>query len=596
MLNKPPPNATSGEKSFFTRIEHVFAEDNNFIGYCEPDVGDLRPDFLLLSPSFGVVVVEIKDYSPDNLLNITKSGNWEKLEGDKAVSIENPFDQIYQYWRVIKDRVNYCHFSAEVQIPIIQIVGFNQISRDSEIAEEINKLTSFKVHCCFREILNKNEAFKEFLSDILPNDIKLKKEHFQLLRANLIPTCRLPTPKQADLLKFFTVEDRVKLLDFEQEKLARKLGDGHRLLFGVAGSGKTVLLIARARTLALKYPNWRILILCYNRLLRNLIYQVINPQDYKADITISTFHAWVRNSIIGPNNEFARIYKEGEQKAKKEGKLDDFFHDFVPKIFLQSLESLGEKKVYYDAILIDEAQDFEEDWFRGIIKVLNPSTNSLLITCDGLQGIYDRKRFYWSDVGIQAKGRVKKFEKSYRIPIEIGILAQKSLPNTLRELLDKEDEFISTKEYVGDHGTVEVILSDSREEEYKKLAEKIFRLLKQPQRILVLFQYNMAKKHYEYPFFEELKKLNIEWKELENHNYESPGLFIATIHGSKGLESDVILIPEVNTYITNAHRQLLYVGITRTRKKLILSAHKSTDLIDNLRLYQNSEINLTDGT
>ncbi len=595
MLNKPPPTATLGERSFSNRIEYIFGENNNVISYFEPDIGSLRPDFILLSPKFGVLIVEIKDYSPNYLINIHKSGKWEKLEDNKKVLISNPFDQIYQYWRAVKNRVNYSHFPDEIKIPIINIIGFNQISEEGEIAERIRELTPAKIIVCFKETLRRNKNFEVFLNDILPLDFNLKPEYFQVLRANLIPTCRLPTFKQVNLKKYFTVEDKIRLLDLEQEKLATRLGEGHRLLFGVAGSGKTVLLIARARYLAIKHPDWKILVLCYNRLLKDLIFHLLNPLDFNADITISTYHGWVRNYILSANNGYSRIYKEAEQKAEKEHKFNDFFHDFLPKIFLQMLESLKERKVQYDAILIDEGQDFEEEWFKGVIKVLNPNSNSLLITCDGLQGIYARKRFHWSNVGIQAKGRVRRFEKSYRVPMEIGILAQKSLPPQLRNLLDKYDEFISTKEFLGDQGIIEIIVSNSRDEEYKKLVNKILLMLKQPQEILVLFKYNMAKTNYQHPFFNLLKTSDVEWRELKNRNYETPGLLIGTIHGSKGLECDTIIIPEVNTFSSNSERQLLYVGITRSRKRLVLSAHKSTLLIKSFESSQNAN-DLANGT
>ena len=596
MLNNLTPIATSGERSFFNRVEHIFADNNSVIGYFEPDIGGLHPDFLLLSPHFGVIVAEIKDYSPNYLKTITKSGYWEKLEDDKVISISNPFDQIYQYWRAIKDRVNYSRFPDDINVPITRIVVFSQIPGKGDLAEKIREIAPTKVQLCFKEALSKNKDFKEFLFDILPTDFNLPKDFFQVLRANLIPTCRLPTFEQADLQKYFTIEDNVVLLDREQERLARRLGDGHRLICGVAGSGKTIVLIARARYLAIQHPNWKILVLCYNRLLKDLLFHLLNPQDYDADITISTYHSWVRHYVLSANDEFSQIYKDSEQKAEKQGKMSVFFQDVVPKLFLQKLNMSGQDKVLYDAILIDEAQDFEADWFNGVSKVLNPKTNSLIITCDGLQGIYARKRFHWSEVGIQARGRVRKFDKSYRTPIEIGLLAQKSLPTSLRNLLDKYDEFISTKEYIGNHGIVEIMLSNSRDNEYDKLTEKISRLIKQPQEILVLFKYNMAKINYDHPFFKQLKKLNIEWKELDKHNYETPELLVGTIHGTKGLECDTIIIPEVNNYLTNSDRQLLYVAITRSRKKLILSAHKSTELIRDFESSQNLNLNTTDRT
>ncbi|MBA7674709.1 hypothetical protein ES703_82930 [subsurface metagenome] len=574
MINKPPPTVTAGERFFFNRLEHFLESYHNIYVYFEPNISGLHPDFLILSPNFGIIIVEIKDYSPRKLLKITKSGKWEKLEGEKTISIENPFDQIYQYWRAVKNSVNNCHFPDHVQIPIIRIVAFSQISKQGNTADNIFQISPRKIHLCFKESLMRNLNFLEFIKDIIPSYFYLQKKYFNILRANLIPTCRLPIYKES-LRKFYTIEDKVKLLDLEQEKLAKKLGDGHRLIFGVAGSGKTILLIARARYLVLKHPNWKILIICFNRLLRNLIFNLLNPQDFEADITVSTFHAWIRHYILSSNNGFTKIYLKAEEKAEKEGKFQEFFQDVSPKLFLKMVQTSGSNRVFYDAILIDEAQDFEADWFKGIIKVINPNSNSLLITCDGLQGIYARKKFYWSDVGIHARGRVKKFDKSYRVPIEIGVLAQKSLPNTLQDLLDKYDEFISTKQFAGEHGIVEIMVSNSYNEEYEKLANKTLQLLQNPQEILILFKKNMAKINYKHLFFNVLKKLNIEWEDLKNHNYGSPGLLIGTIHGTKGLECDTIIIPEVNTYLSNIDRQLLYVAMTRSRKKLIFNMNFS---------------------
>jgi len=236
--------------------------------------------------------------------------------------------------------------------------------------------------------------------------------------------------------------------------------------------------------------------------------------------------------------------------------------------------------------LIDEAQDFDATWFNLIMQVLNPETNSLLITCDGLQGIYARKRFTWSSVGIQARGRVKRFEKSYRVPIQIGTIAQKTLPQNLTSLLDHFDEFLSTKEFIGDDGIVEIIISKNRQEEYLKLTEKISRFLKTPNEVLILFKYNMAKRDYDLSLFKYLRNKNIQWRDLEDYNYKTPSLLIGTLHGTKGLEADTIIIPELDRYKTNKDRQLLYVGMTRSRKRLILSATGFTDLIKSLEPYK----------
>lgn len=47
-----------------------------------------------------------------------------------------------------------------------------------------------------------------------------------------------------------TVPDFQRVMDLQQEQLARSLGNGHRVIHGVAGSGKTMILSYRAEYLA----------------------------------------------------------------------------------------------------------------------------------------------------------------------------------------------------------------------------------------------------------------------------------------------------------------------------------------------------------
>jgi superfamily I DNA and RNA helicase len=42
----------------------------------------------------------------------------------------------------------------------------------------------------------------------------------------------------------------MRVMDLQKEQLARSLGDGHRVIHGVAGSGKTMILGYRAEYLA----------------------------------------------------------------------------------------------------------------------------------------------------------------------------------------------------------------------------------------------------------------------------------------------------------------------------------------------------------
>lgn len=63
------------------------------------------------------------------------------------------------------------------------------------------------------------------------------------------------------------------MLDRGQESLAKGLGEGHRVVRGVAGSGKTLILTYRARLLARAFPDQTVLVTCHNRSLAGMLLQ-----------------------------------------------------------------------------------------------------------------------------------------------------------------------------------------------------------------------------------------------------------------------------------------------------------------------------------
>jgi superfamily I DNA and RNA helicase len=78
------------------------------------------------------------------------------------------------------------------------------------------------------------------------------------------------------------------VLDLRQERNAHSLGEGHRIVYGVAGSGKTVILIARARLVA-QDPDKQVLILCFNRALAEYFQRLFAQTP---NVTCLNFHQW----------------------------------------------------------------------------------------------------------------------------------------------------------------------------------------------------------------------------------------------------------------------------------------------------------------
>ena len=183
-----------------------------------------------------------------------------------------------------------------------------------------------------------------------------------------------------------SVPDNSKVLDLEQEQIARNfVGRGHRILFGVAGSGKTVILIARAKYQSERHPDHSILVLCFNKALS--LYLEAALRGY-SNIAVKTFHDWARIEF--------RMQRFGEEK--------DEAYDAE---LIEHLEQHG-AKARYDCILIDESQDWNMAWFQAILHAAKDAEHGdLLIAGDGSQTIYARHQgFSWAKCGIKAQGRV----------------------------------------------------------------------------------------------------------------------------------------------------------------------------------------------
>lgn len=195
-----------------------------------------------------------------------------------------------------------------------------------------------------------------------------------------------------------------KALDRVRQAIAEKIGDGHRIVYGVAGSGKTIFLIERARLLAEMHPVWKILVLCYNVTLASWLRHKLKPdQKSLPSVSVLNFHAWAQNNGCHWHKDMG------------DGVLAD-------ELFRQLTSGMDARA--FDAVLIDEAQDFHPSWFECVLKALrDPVKSDLVIVGDGSQGLYRKGDISWSKLGIRARGRsyysALGFDRNYRNTKEI---------------------------------------------------------------------------------------------------------------------------------------------------------------------------------
>lgn len=223
----------------------------------------------------------------------------------------------------------------------------------------------------------------------------LSEEEVRAIRYLIFPEIRIsakeveePSPHYEEKV-LLSLRD-IKVMDLHQENLAKGLGDKHRLLRGVAGSGKTLILACRAKYLAQLNPEWRILVLCYNISLANFIRQMIDEIDIETQnqIEVYHFHYWCAKTW----------------GLKDEGMIEEL---------IKRIKNGDVGTPRYDAILIDEGQDFEPGWLRLAFTTLNPETHSFLLVEDRAQQIYHRKSLS-QELGISFQGRSRILTINYR--------------------------------------------------------------------------------------------------------------------------------------------------------------------------------------
>lgn len=595
-------SATTGERLFFRTLKTFLPDD--YIVYYEPDIQGRRPDFVIIGPDLGIVVIEVKDYTKNTLLQINHDEWHIVTSSEEQTVVKSPMkqarDNMFHVVDTLKKDKSLIQldgkYKFQLKFPYGHGVVFTRLYSKDFVQEGLYSV--IEPNLCFTrdEIDPDKEGFSEevLMEKILnmfvvPFRLKesLSIEDINAIRYHLFPEVRIsaeykpPVPYQDQLL--LSLHD-IKTMDLHQENLAKQIGDKNRLIRGVAGSGKTIILASRAKMLSKQNPDWKILILCYNISLSNAIQQMIHhmlnePEDLfdfdpnavtvkNENIIVRNFHSWLKNDLRIKEQQLPTIIEKLERKEA-----------ILPT---------------YDAVLIDEGQDFEADWLRLVSLLINADTQSLLLVEDRAQTIYQRKRSYLEDTGLSFRGRSKVLSINYRNTQQIVKFAwefyrkHSMFKNKVvnREL---EGEIIapqSTKRRGPEPG---IVKAANFFEEMRIVARSIKKLHMEKKVPLedVLILYRVKRTH-KFPIIDIIQRslrdegLPYFWiteNDVSKRSYakDDGKVKISTIDSSKGLDFRAVFIVNVDSMPfpleENKEREvsLLYIGMTRAKEYLCLS-------------------------
>ena len=199
--------------------------------------------------------------------------------------------------------------------------------------------------------------------------------------------------------------DELRVMDLAQEEIARNLGDGHRVIHGVAGSGKTLILAYRCQHLV-RTQHKPVLVLVFNRTLAAWLRHQFEAQGIAERVTVRTFHSWCADQL--------RTYHVAQPAGGG--------YDEMVRTVSRAVERGQIPRAQYGAVLIDEGHDFAPEWLQLAVQMLDAESNSLLLLYDDAQSIYganQSRSFSFKSVGISAAGRTKILRRNYRNTDEI---------------------------------------------------------------------------------------------------------------------------------------------------------------------------------
>ena len=155
---------------------------------------------------------------------------------------------------------------------------------------------------------------------------------------------------------------------------------------GGAGTGKTLLARQKARDLAT--DGKKVLALCFNKALATHIHDALEDADDIVDgsITASSFHDFARDLIERAGLPWSPPDAAEEKPA--------FYEETVPTLLADAGTKL---QPGYDALLVDEAQDFHPLWWMALDSVMAPEAKVILFA-DPSQNLYGRDFEIPSDV------------------------------------------------------------------------------------------------------------------------------------------------------------------------------------------------------
>jgi hypothetical protein len=308
-------------------------------------------------------------------------------------------------------------------------------------------------------------------------------------------------------------------------------------VMGTAGSGKTLLAVSIAERLA--EEGRRTLLTCFNKLLAEHLRDCVGQ---RSNLEVAHFHGLCR-----------RLAKEAHVPLPAETAEpgSPYFEHELPEALEAAARALGPR---YDAIVVDEAQDFREWWWPALLSLQHdPDEGPLYLFADDNQNLYG--------------GTLPLADEDVCGPLTANVRTTKAIGEFVSVFYEGEERPTP----LGPEGRPPQILGYENDEGLAHLLAVVLQNLVEEEGlhlddIVVLTPSGANKSRLR-------ARGRIDGFRLSDHL--EPGAILATsVHGFKGLERKVVILAELGDKHHEDLAQYMYVGASRAKNELIVLAHE----------------------
>ncbi len=538
---------TESERDLFSALKNGLSDDY-FVYFAMPFIEPTHAeqgevDFIILHPEKGMLFLECKGKGVERDLD----GTWYRHKGKKRERLkQTPIEQVKKQLEalVTKFRSPCARLVGPVHGRFPMVYGWalafpftswpaSEIPPDVEpevfLDAQILQNTQAMVDGAF--------AFWHRGHDGIPP--RLTPAEFEVFRTQVLsPEFRLVPNLGGALASERTAFIR---LSTEQEFLARMFIANRRIMVsGGAGTGKTLLALHCARLLA--NQGKRVLLLCFNRALADHLHQTIEDAPPAAgQVEAVNFHRLCSQAGYALDQPFESLPKKITSKT-------DFWVNQAPKTLW---EAIAHKKIGpWDAIIVDEGQDFAPDWWE-ILACGITENGYMAVFYDESQSLFEHGG------GLPDLGPIMPLDQNFRNTQAIATVLNKLVPSRTTS---------HPRCPTGESPTV--IQQESAAWTRRKLAEIIHNLVSVH-----------GVKYHQMTILTPRTPVNSVLEDatdldgipiVHQVNLREQGVFHTSISGFKGLESDIVFMLDIDPEHERCSNRARYVGASRACHRLFV--------------------------